>query len=86
VNKVYVADNYGGKVTVIDGLTNDTVSVQAGLNPVNVAVNPAMNRLEIHVDVYAVNRDAGGQNVLEVCIPWLIKPIDKESHDRLRMG
>ena len=43
-------------------------------------------KLEIHIDVYAVNRDPGGQNMLEVCIPWLIKPIDKESHDRLRMG
>jgi hypothetical protein len=27
----------------------------------------------------AVNRDRGGQNMLEVCIRWLIEPIDGEN-------
>lgn len=46
-NKIYVA---GGVITVIDGTTNTTTSVQAGVSPIAVAVNPVTNK------IYVANR------------------------------
>ena len=50
-NKIYVVNNSGGDVTVIDGATNDTTMAPAGQNPVAVAVNPVTN------NIYVVNND-----------------------------
>jgi YVTN family beta-propeller protein len=58
-NKVYIANYYGGKVTVIDGFTNHIVSAQAGLNPVNVAVNPATNK------IYVANWDSAEVTIID---------------------
>jgi YVTN family beta-propeller protein len=44
-NKVYVANQYSGNVTMIDGATNDTTAVAAHTNPAGVAVNPVTNRI-----------------------------------------
>ena len=54
-NKVYVANNCGndpncastGTVTVIDGVTNNTLSVNAGFYPSTVAVNPVTNKIYV---------------------------------------
>ena len=48
-NKVYVA-NYNfipGEVTVIDGATNVTKTVEAGYSPAAVAVNPVTNKIYV---------------------------------------
>jgi DNA-binding beta-propeller fold protein YncE len=54
-NKVYVANNCGndpncastGTVTVIDGATNNTLSVNVGFYPYGVAVNPVTNKIYV---------------------------------------
>jgi hypothetical protein len=32
-----------------------------------------------HFTGFGVTQDLGGQNMLEVCIPWSIEPIDEEN-------
>jgi YVTN family beta-propeller protein len=57
-NKIYVADwcgnspncTSGGTVTVIDGSTDNTLSVNVGFSPYGVAVNPVTNK------IYVANR------------------------------
>ena len=57
-NKIYVADwcgndpncASGGTVTVIDGATDNTLSVNVGFSPYGVAVNPVTNK------IYVVNQ------------------------------
>src|ERR1019366_9059992 len=54
-NKIYVADwcgtdpscTSGGAVTVIDGATENTLSVHVGYYPYGVAVNPVTNRIYV---------------------------------------
>ncbi len=44
-NKIYVANFAGNNVTMIDGATNSTTTVPAGLRPVAVAVNSVTNKI-----------------------------------------
>jgi YVTN family beta-propeller protein len=44
-NKVYVANSGSNSVTVIDGATNDTLTVDAGDGPYAVAVNTVTNKV-----------------------------------------
>jgi YVTN family beta-propeller protein len=53
-NKIYVANYLSANVTVIDGTTNSTTTVQAALHPVAVAVNEATNK------IYVANEGFGG--------------------------
>jgi len=46
-NKVYVANWTSNNVTVIDGATNVTTTVAAGMQPHAVAVNPVTNKVYI---------------------------------------
>src|SRR5664279_6413214 len=54
-NKIYVADwcgndpncTSGGTVTVIDGATDNTLSVNVGFNPYGVAVNSMTNKIYV---------------------------------------
>ena len=46
-NKIYVANNGGTTVTVIDGATNGTTNVNVGSQPIAVAVNPVTNMIYV---------------------------------------
>jgi YVTN family beta-propeller protein len=46
-NKIYVANQYSGNVTVIDGATSTTSTVSVGSNPVSVAVNTVTNKIYV---------------------------------------
>jgi YVTN family beta-propeller protein len=46
-NKVYVANNQSGNVTVIDGATNSATTVAAGSGPCAVAVNTVTNKVYV---------------------------------------
>jgi hypothetical protein len=46
-NKVYVANAYIGKVTVIDGLTHNVNTVSVGRFPTSIAVNPITNKIYV---------------------------------------
>ncbi len=52
-NKIYVANQDDGTVTVIDGATNQTQTVQVGMGPTSVAVNPVTNK------IYVANSEDG---------------------------
>ena len=54
-NKTYVANFDDGTVTVIDGATNNTTTLNVGVEPWAVAVNPATNK------IYVVN-DCGNDS------------------------
>ena len=44
-NKIYVANNFGHSVTVIDGATNTATTVRVGQGPRAIAVNPITNKI-----------------------------------------
>ncbi len=46
-NKIYVANEFGNTVTVIDGATNNTTTVSVGQDPYAVAVNPVTNKIYV---------------------------------------
>ena len=46
-NKIYVANGYSNNVTVIDGATNTTTTLTAGVIPFAVAVNPVTNKIYV---------------------------------------
>jgi YVTN family beta-propeller protein len=46
-NKIYITDEAGDDVTVIDGATNVTTTVSAGDRPLGVAVNPVTNKIYV---------------------------------------
>src|SRR5258708_30645726 len=46
-NKIYVANNSGNKVIVIDGVTNAITNVPVGVNPFTLAVNPLTNKVYV---------------------------------------
>jgi YVTN family beta-propeller protein len=58
-NKIYVANQNSANVTVIDGATNSTTTVNAGTNPVSVAVNPVTNK------IYVANNASGNVTVID---------------------
>jgi YVTN family beta-propeller protein len=58
-NKIYVANQLGNSVTVIDGATNATIPVTVGTNPCAVAVNPVTN------NVYVANLGSGNVTVID---------------------
>ena len=46
-NKIYVANTVSGNVTVIDGATNDTTTVDVGSDPYSVVVNTNTNKIYV---------------------------------------
>jgi YVTN family beta-propeller protein len=46
-NQIYVANYSGNNVTVIDGATDQTTTVVAGINPYDVRVNPLTNKIYV---------------------------------------
>ncbi len=46
-NKIYVANQNGNSVTVIDGATNNTTTVWTGGSPVALAVNSVTNKIYV---------------------------------------
>ncbi len=46
-NKIYVANQSSGNVTVIDGITDSTVTVNAGVDPWSAAVNATTNKVYV---------------------------------------
>ena len=44
-NKIYVTNNSGHSVTVIDGVTHEAVTVRVGQGPRAIAVNPVTNKI-----------------------------------------
>jgi YVTN family beta-propeller protein len=44
-NKVYVSNNFGHSVTVIDGVTNEATTFRVGQGPRAIAVNPVTNKI-----------------------------------------
>ena len=46
-NKVYVANNSGNSVIIIDGVTNTIKNVAVGVNPFTLAVNPLTNKIYV---------------------------------------
>src|ERR1039458_10111713 len=46
-NQIYVANNSGNTVTVIDGVTNNTNTVNVDLNPAWLAVNQVTNQIYV---------------------------------------
>src|ERR1700712_1180829 len=58
-NKVYVANENSGTVTVIDGATNTTTAVAVEGTPHALAVNPVTNK------VYVVNTGSGTVTVID---------------------
>jgi YVTN family beta-propeller protein len=66
-NKIYVANYASGNVTIIDGSTNSTTTVPAGLRPVAVAVNEATNKIYVanHGDALQFGGDPGSVTVID---------------------
>jgi len=58
-NKIYVANNHGDNVTVIDGATNTTTTVAAGTVPGGVAGNPVTNQ------IYVTNQNSSTFTVID---------------------
>jgi YVTN family beta-propeller protein len=59
-NKIYVADEGGGNVLVIDGATNASTQVSTGSNsPKAIAVNPVTNK------IYAANQNTNFVSVID---------------------
>ena len=58
-DKIYVANDSSGTVTVIDGATNVTATVTVGAYPNCVAVNPATNK------IYVANSGANDVTVID---------------------
>lgn len=58
-NKIYVANQQSGNVTVIDGTNNSTVTVAAGSGASDVAVNTVTNK------IYVANIFAGTVSVID---------------------
>ncbi len=58
-NKIYVANNDGGNVTVIDGNTNAITTVDVGARPETIAVNTVTNR------IYVVNDGSASVTVID---------------------
>ncbi len=58
-NKIYVVNQHGNSVTVIDGVTNQTASVATGLRPQALAVNQATNK------IYVANLNAATVTVID---------------------
>jgi len=46
-NKIYVTNSGSNNVTVIDGVTNNTITVPAGVCPEAVAVNAVTNKVYV---------------------------------------
>jgi len=44
-NKIYVANNSGHSITVIDGVTNTPTTVRVGQGPRSVVANPVTNKI-----------------------------------------
>jgi len=44
-NKIYVANNFGHSVTVIDGLTHETTTIRVGQGPRAIVVNQVTNKI-----------------------------------------
>jgi len=58
-NKIYVANANSNNVTVIDGATNTTATVNAGTFPIAVAVNPVTNT------IYVANFNSNNVTVID---------------------
>lgn len=58
-NKVYVINQNSNNVTVIDGVTDTTVSVPTGVGPYALAVNPVTNK------IYVANTNASTVTVID---------------------
>src|ERR1019366_1093952 len=58
-NKIYVANNSSGNVTVIDGATNNTATVAVGTGPFAAAVNPVTNK------IYVVSTGTNNMTVID---------------------
>jgi YVTN family beta-propeller protein len=57
-NKIYVANNFGHSVTVIDGATNTATTLRVGQGPRAIVVNPVTNK------IYTANY--GSKDVTEI--------------------
>jgi len=59
-NKIYVANAYIGRVSIIDGATGHVTTIGVGRFPTSIAVNPATNK------IYVANSDpCGGIAVID---------------------
>src|SRR5438034_896025 len=58
-NKIYVVNQGGGNVTVVDGASNSTSTVTVGAGPDAVAVNPVTNK------VYVANHFSNNVTVID---------------------
>ena len=58
-NKTYAANGSSNNVTVIDGATNSTTTVAAGVGPDGLAVNPVSNK------IYVANAGSGNVTVID---------------------
>ncbi|HEY1732062.1 MAG TPA: YncE family protein [Terriglobales bacterium] len=58
-NKVYVVNQNSNTLTIIDGLTNQTVTVATGLLPTAIAINPVTNK------IYVTNGNSNSVTVVD---------------------
>ena len=58
-NRIYLPDYESDNVTVIDGATNATSTVSAGIDPIAVAGNPVSNK------IYVVNVNSNNVTVID---------------------
>src|SRR5262245_33111915 len=60
-NRIYVANQFGNSVSVIDGTSNSVIAtIPVGTGPVGIDVNPTTNR------IYVANFGAGAGNSVSV--------------------
>jgi YVTN family beta-propeller protein len=58
-NKIYVANRNSNNVTVIDGVTNSTITVRVGIGPQGLAINTATNK------IYVANANSSTVTVID---------------------
>jgi len=68
-NRVYVADDFGNRVLIVDGVTNSLAgSVAVGPHPRRLAVNPATNRIYVSLDDGSIAVIDGNSNAIAATI------------------
>ncbi len=69
-NRVYVANENDGTVSVIDGSTNTVIATPSvGLSPYDVAVNPATNQIYVTFSDNVAVIDGATNNVTSISVP-----------------
>ena len=76
-NKIYVANEDGPSISVIDGATNNTTTIALGNIPEGVAVNPVTNKIYVAViNVGVVVIDGATNNTTIINDPHGLTPIN----------